>query len=594
MEFVDEIGKWLLLAWLGYCIFVGLREVISNFGVRQNRTIASAEVKKPTPTKVDPSNPEHISYKNAHRLPCEASVAGVSFPNKDNSSRQEILATIRLGSILTLEREPNNQFDQNAIKVNSASGCIGYLPKTLASQFTNTEIDSLEVQLIKKGKTDSNIYWAKIRIGISETSSIKLTPAAEPNSATLIEPIENISADKTGQEATTTVDQNFIEIDGGISFPDQTPLPGRGLTGHIRLKRTYLPYSFLSPHKDWLCMDLQPFKDQELLEILICCIQKEMAHLTNSDYWPIQSLDQTAYECWSKKLQNYSKALRLCKEDTTIGEIWDVSDSLNLYKAATFMLELQEIQRHTIVEEIKGYSVNGLFQGVVEITSSNSPSHFKGVYVDGMKNGKGVEITPEGDIYEGDFLNNLRCGTGTLRQGKKSLSGTFINGKHYGEMSFNNFQPPEFWIGYHINLKKIMFVPRDLPKGARSTALYAIFPETWETIEITLAEMGTPLRKHIKNLSPSEQAEIEKTLESWKEEFKNNTFIKIYSKIYPSYLSGNKETHNIEYTNAMLNEFIEKNTAFSNLTRDEKIKKLQDLIYVDQEYCNGNPDFWIN
>jgi hypothetical protein len=55
------------------------------------------------------------------------SVVGESFDNADGSSRQDILRRCRAGDPVTLEREPDNPYDPNAVKVVTRHGCIGMI-----------------------------------------------------------------------------------------------------------------------------------------------------------------------------------------------------------------------------------------------------------------------------------------------------------------------------------------------------------------------------------------------------------------------------------------------------------------------------------
>lgn len=66
-----------------------------------------------------------------------ATLAGVSFPNDDGSDRQQILAMCVAREWLTLEPEPANPFDDNAIGVVSARGQIGYLDRRCAREIAN-------------------------------------------------------------------------------------------------------------------------------------------------------------------------------------------------------------------------------------------------------------------------------------------------------------------------------------------------------------------------------------------------------------------------------------------------------------------------
>lgn len=55
------------------------------------------------------------------------SVVGESFRNADGSSRQSIIGRCRVGDSVTLEREPDNPHDANAVKVLTHHGCIGMI-----------------------------------------------------------------------------------------------------------------------------------------------------------------------------------------------------------------------------------------------------------------------------------------------------------------------------------------------------------------------------------------------------------------------------------------------------------------------------------
>lgn len=62
-------------------------------------------------------------------------VVGVTKRNDDGSSRQQILSTCSAGEALVLDSEPENPYDQNAIKVLRQNGQqLGYLKTELAEQ----------------------------------------------------------------------------------------------------------------------------------------------------------------------------------------------------------------------------------------------------------------------------------------------------------------------------------------------------------------------------------------------------------------------------------------------------------------------------
>ena len=61
-------------------------------------------------------------------------IAGVTYTNADGSQRQKIVTKCSLGERLRLEREPNNPYDANAIKLLRLNGeQIGYVTARLAT-----------------------------------------------------------------------------------------------------------------------------------------------------------------------------------------------------------------------------------------------------------------------------------------------------------------------------------------------------------------------------------------------------------------------------------------------------------------------------
>ncbi len=66
----------------------------------------------------------------------DSKVVGVSKENPDGASRQEIIKNeVEEGDLLSLEVEPENEFDPNAIKVLSRTGNqIGYLSRETAER----------------------------------------------------------------------------------------------------------------------------------------------------------------------------------------------------------------------------------------------------------------------------------------------------------------------------------------------------------------------------------------------------------------------------------------------------------------------------
>lgn len=68
-------------------------------------------------------------------------VVGVTYQNEDGTSRKDIIAGLSSGDKLRLEREPDNKFDPNAVKVCALCGDtwkqIGYLPKDVAGEVSS-------------------------------------------------------------------------------------------------------------------------------------------------------------------------------------------------------------------------------------------------------------------------------------------------------------------------------------------------------------------------------------------------------------------------------------------------------------------------
>ena len=92
--------------------------------------------------------------------PIRTKIVGVTHRNSDGSSRQKILKRMQEeyyeGDLLYLEAEPENPYDENAIKVmNAEDEQIGYLSrdlaKTLAKRMDNGEEFSVELLEITGG-----------------------------------------------------------------------------------------------------------------------------------------------------------------------------------------------------------------------------------------------------------------------------------------------------------------------------------------------------------------------------------------------------------------------------------------------------------
>lgn len=70
-------------------------------------------------------------------IPYTINVAGVSWEN-----RQDLIPKLKIGTEVELARDPNNQYDKNAIAVKAEDGSqIGWIPKTVAEVLA-PEIDA--------------------------------------------------------------------------------------------------------------------------------------------------------------------------------------------------------------------------------------------------------------------------------------------------------------------------------------------------------------------------------------------------------------------------------------------------------------------
>ena len=63
-------------------------------------------------------------------------VVGVTFPNPDGSSRQAVIKVIEEAQAISLRREPENEYDPNAIVVETQDGeQCGYIPRDYAQMY---------------------------------------------------------------------------------------------------------------------------------------------------------------------------------------------------------------------------------------------------------------------------------------------------------------------------------------------------------------------------------------------------------------------------------------------------------------------------
>ena len=92
-------------------------------------------------------------------------VVGVTFPNTDGTSRQETISKISLSSDVQLIREPNNEYDPNAIAVFIDNFQVGFLAGEDAQNIavlmdSGVTFEAVVEQLgVHKGKN-----WVKILV----------------------------------------------------------------------------------------------------------------------------------------------------------------------------------------------------------------------------------------------------------------------------------------------------------------------------------------------------------------------------------------------------------------------------------------------
>jgi len=79
-------------------------------------------------------------------------IVGVTFRNKDGSLRQEIIQDeVKENDLLTMRREPDNEYDPNAIAIFSSSGNqVGYIPRDLAKILKDEDLSTYKLVVNEK------------------------------------------------------------------------------------------------------------------------------------------------------------------------------------------------------------------------------------------------------------------------------------------------------------------------------------------------------------------------------------------------------------------------------------------------------------
>lgn len=96
----------------------------------------------------------------------DTKVVGVSKDNADGSSRQDIIKReVSEDDKLSLEAEPENPYDPNAIKVLSKDGNqIGYLSKEMAETILPAVINETEINVTAKWVNGEKMLGVGLRI----------------------------------------------------------------------------------------------------------------------------------------------------------------------------------------------------------------------------------------------------------------------------------------------------------------------------------------------------------------------------------------------------------------------------------------------
>ncbi|XOV90837.1 MAG: HIRAN domain-containing protein [Bacteroidota bacterium] len=96
----------------------------------------------------------------------DTKVVGVSHTNEDGTPRQTIITReVEENDLLTLEPEPNNPYDPNAVKVLSKNGNqIGYLKKEVAEQIYGALHNDITIHVKASWVSEREIKGVGLRI----------------------------------------------------------------------------------------------------------------------------------------------------------------------------------------------------------------------------------------------------------------------------------------------------------------------------------------------------------------------------------------------------------------------------------------------
>ena len=120
------------------------------------------------------------------KWPIYTKVMGVTHKNDDGTSRQELLGLCSEGDELYLYRDEYNEYDPNAIQVDSPDGQVGFLSRTIAKKLAPLMDDGddlyCEITNITGGEYDKPTLGCNIKITPADPlADIMVTiPRTEP------------------------------------------------------------------------------------------------------------------------------------------------------------------------------------------------------------------------------------------------------------------------------------------------------------------------------------------------------------------------------------------------------------------------------
>lgn len=172
MDWIDNIGRFLIFSWLAYVAFSLLREIIGGLHDWLSREPSRPNLKSNLPDQHHQELNSAIDWQTVQ-------VAGVSHSNSNGTSRQVCIRKWPPTEKVWLERDVMNVHDRNAIKVVTEYGQLGFLPRTLSARLEKTDLDLIQVRGGSKGPASNGLYGCSIQLKIStaDTHQVEKTAA---------------------------------------------------------------------------------------------------------------------------------------------------------------------------------------------------------------------------------------------------------------------------------------------------------------------------------------------------------------------------------------------------------------------------------